>query len=84
MPEQTGEERTERATPRRRRENRERGQVARSRELNSVAVLLGGLVLLMVSAPVIYTGLTGLMRFAFGGAMLRPVTAGVIWCRMTG
>ena len=76
MPEQTGEERTEQATPRRRREHRERGQVARSRELNSVAVLLGGLVLLMVSAPVIYAGLTGLMRFAFGGAMLRPVTAG--------
>jgi len=49
--------------------------VARSREVNSVAVLLGGLVLLYVSAPLLYGGLTGLMRFAFGEAMLRPVSA---------
>ena len=74
MPEESAEERTEEATPRRRQEMRERGMVARSREVNSVAVLLGGVVLLYVCAPVIYGGLTGLMRFAFGQAMLRPVS----------
>lgn len=74
MPEESAEERTEEATPRRRQEMRERGTVARSREVNSVAVLLGGLVMLYVCGPLIYGGLTGLMRFAFGEAMLRPVS----------
>jgi flagellar biosynthetic protein FlhB len=69
------EERTEEATPRRRQEFRERGQVARSREVNSVAVLLGGLALLYFTAPVAYTGLASLMRSAFGEAMRQPLTA---------
>jgi flagellar biosynthetic protein FlhB len=42
MPEETLQERTEEATPRRREEARKRGQVAKSRELNSVAVLFAG------------------------------------------
>jgi len=40
------EERTEEPTPKRRREAREKGQVAKSPELNSVAVLLAGLLAL--------------------------------------
>jgi len=75
MPEESGEERTEEATPRRRQDYRERGHVARSAEVNNVAVLLGGLALLYFSAPLAYNGLTGLMRFAFGRAMARPLTA---------
>ncbi|WP_456433537.1 flagellar biosynthesis protein FlhB [Thermosulfuriphilus sp.] len=47
MPEDTLQERTEEATPRRRQEAREKGQVAKSRELSSVAVLLAGLGLLI-------------------------------------
>jgi flagellar biosynthetic protein FlhB len=42
MPEETLQERTEEATPRRREEARKRGQVAKSRELTSVAVLFVG------------------------------------------
>jgi flagellar biosynthetic protein FlhB len=42
MPEETLQERTEEATPRRREEARKRGQVAKSRELSSVAVLFAG------------------------------------------
>jgi flagellar biosynthetic protein FlhB len=75
VPEEQGaEERTEEATPRRRQDFRERGHVARSREVNSVAVLLGGLVLLYFSAPLAYQGLTSVLRFALGEAMTRPVT----------
>ncbi len=37
---ETGQERTEEATPKRRREAREKGQVARSRELNTMTVLM--------------------------------------------
>ncbi|WP_296969203.1 flagellar biosynthesis protein FlhB [Tepidanaerobacter sp. EBM-38] len=42
------EERTEKATPRRRQKARERGQVFSSRELNSALVLLGGFLLLKI------------------------------------
>jgi len=49
MSEQTGQERTEQATPKRLRESREKGQVPRSKELNSMALLMaaGGGFLLM-------------------------------------
>ncbi len=47
MAENDGQERTEDATPRRREQAREKGQVPRSRELASVAVLVVGAVSLM-------------------------------------
>lgn len=47
MAENDGQERTEDATPRRREQAREKGQVPRSRELASVAVLVLGSVALM-------------------------------------
>lgn len=43
------EERTEKATPRRRQKARERGQVFSSRELNSALVLLGGFLLIKIA-----------------------------------
>ncbi len=46
MPEQSGQDKTEKPTPRRREKARDKGQVARSQDLNSVAVLLGGLIVL--------------------------------------
>ncbi|MDC0611032.1 flagellar biosynthesis protein FlhB [Vibrio sp.] len=47
MAESDGQERTEEATPRRRQQAREKGQVARSKELASVSVLVAGSVALM-------------------------------------
>lgn len=46
MPEERFEERTEPATPRRRREARERGHVARSADVSAAAVLLAGVLAL--------------------------------------
>jgi flagellar biosynthetic protein FlhB len=46
----TGQERTEQATPKRREEAREKGQVAKSREIASTAVLLGVLILFYFNA----------------------------------
>ena len=43
MPERGGQERTEKATPKRRRESRRRGQVAQSREIPSVLILMTAL-----------------------------------------
>lgn len=50
--------RTEKATPKRRDEARKKGQVARSTDLTSAAVLVGGLAALVITAP------TMLNRFA--------------------
>lgn len=47
MAESDGQERTEEATPRRRQQAKEKGQVARSKELASVSVLVAGAVSLM-------------------------------------
>ena len=44
MPQGNDQEKTEQATPKRREEAREKGQVAKSREVPAVAVLLGGLL----------------------------------------
>ena len=43
MPKSSGQERTEKATPKRRRESRKKGQVAQSREIPSVLILLTAL-----------------------------------------
>ena len=47
MAESDGQERTEEATPRRLQQAKEKGQVARSKELASVSVLIIGSVALM-------------------------------------
>jgi flagellar biosynthetic protein FlhB len=43
--------RTEKATPKRRKEAREKGQIARSPDLTSAAVVMGGIVALVVTGP---------------------------------
>ena len=40
MPENTGQERTEQATPKRKQEARKKGQVAQSKEISSVMILM--------------------------------------------
>lgn len=47
MAEESFQEKTEQATPRRREEARRKGQVARSNELSSVAILTAGLLILL-------------------------------------
>ncbi|NLI15804.1 MAG: flagellar biosynthesis protein FlhB, partial [candidate division Zixibacteria bacterium] len=51
------DERTEQATPRKREQAREKGQVARSQELNSVAIIFFGVIALVIFASSIYTNL---------------------------
>lgn len=62
MAESDGQERTEAATPRRIEQAREKGQVARSKELASVSVLVAGAVALMwfgtLLAKALYTVMT--------------------------
>lgn len=65
MAENDGQERTEEATARRREQAREKGQVPRSRELASVAVMVVGAVALMWFGDALARSLLFLMRQFF-------------------
>jgi len=73
MSQNSGQERTEQATPRRLQQAREEGQLPRSRDLASAAVLLGGSVALVLSAPALVEHLVAVMRVHFEIFGLRPV-----------
>jgi flagellar biosynthetic protein FlhB len=63
MAEELGQSRTEAATPRRREEAREEGQVALSADLSTGLVLLAGLAVMAVAAQSMAVGLLGHVRF---------------------
>ncbi len=63
MAEESFQERTEQATPKRRQEAREKGQVAKSRELASVAVLLSSLFTLYWGSSFFMTRLCGTLSY---------------------
>lgn len=66
-------EKTEQPTPRRKRELREKGEVAKSRELPSVAVLLAGLVTLALFGASMNTNMQILMKETFTLPMLETL-----------
>ena len=59
------QEKTEEATPKRREETREKGQVAKSRELTSIAVLGGCLIYFYFGAPLLIGRLLEVMKACF-------------------
>lgn len=61
------DEKTEPATPRRRRDARARGEVARSQDLTAAALLLAGFLALALVGPSIWQGLLDLTRAALTG-----------------
>ena len=63
MAEESFQEKTEQATPKRRDDAREKGQVARSTELSSVAILMAGLLALNALGPYMYKRIS---EFAVG------------------
>ena len=65
MAEQSFEEKTETATPKKREEVRKKGEVAKSRELPSVAVLFAGLITLGIFGSYMYTHIQIIMKGAF-------------------
>lgn len=66
----SGQERTERATGKRRRDFREKGQVAQSKEVSTAALMTFSLLLWVFYARYFWADLDGLMR----SAMLMPAT----------
>jgi len=63
----SGQERTEEATPKRQQDAKDKGDIPRSKELNTTAILLGGAGALMAFGGSIAAGLSGMMsaNFAF-------------------
>ena len=61
MAEESFQEKSEQATPKRREESRKKGQVARSTELSSVAILAAGLLVLSAMGPHVYHRLGNFM-----------------------
>lgn len=76
--EDTGQEKTEQATPRKLEKAREEGQVARSMELNSVVIVTLGLAAVYVLGPVLSAHLMGGMRQTFSQAPKIVINAGNI------
>ncbi|MBM4349431.1 MAG: flagellar biosynthesis protein FlhB [Deltaproteobacteria bacterium] len=65
MAEESFSERTEQATPKRREEARRKGQVAKSREIPSLFVLMGGASILFLFGSYLYRHLSDLMIKSF-------------------
>jgi flagellar biosynthetic protein FlhB len=78
MAEEQFQERTEKATPRRRQKAREEGKVARSQELNSAVILCLGFTALYIIGPLLATQLKQFMIYIFSeapGMLVDPNTA---------
>ena len=74
MAEDQFQERTEKATPRKRRKAREEGRVARSNELNSAVILCLGALALYLIGPSMISGLKAFMIQSFSDAPKISVT----------
>jgi len=59
---QTSQERTEQATPKRLEDARRKGQVARSKELNMAAIMIGAAIVMFISGPSIADAMIVMMR----------------------
>jgi flagellar biosynthetic protein FlhB len=68
MADDSFQERTEKATPRRREKARERGQVARSQDLNAAAMICLGFTALFMIGPLMVDRLEGIMSHTMANA----------------
>ena len=75
MADDSSQEKTETATPHRREEARKKGQVARSAELNSFAVLFFGTIFLLFAGPALARDLADFMREMFSQMYTGPITS---------
>ncbi|GMV38117.1 MAG: flagellar biosynthetic protein FlhB [Fimbriimonadales bacterium] len=82
MPEQAAGERTEEATPKRRREARRRGMVARSPELSSAVTFLAFVLLFPLLGSALVQALLDCARTSIASAQPAPVTVGEIASRI--
>jgi len=73
MPGGGDQESTEKATPQRREKAKQKGQVAQTRELSTLLILLSALTVFFAAGSWVFMRLHGLMRGIFQGVVSRPV-----------
>ena len=79
MAEESFEEKTEKATPKKREDVRKKGDVAKSRELPSVAVLFAGLITLSTTGSFTYLQISTLVKRIFSFELIGdPTPAGIL------
>ena len=66
-------EKTEEATPRRRNKERERGNVAKSKDMESALVMIGGIALLAVLSGYMVSVIQKMLRYAFDNMLVVEV-----------
>lgn len=69
-----GESKTEKATPKKRRDERKKGNVMMSKDAVAVVTLLGSLVMLKVMSGIVMQQANGMFRASFGYMLENPVT----------
>lgn len=74
MPDKSFEEKTEKATPRKRREARKKGQVARSKELPAVTVLISSLISLTLAGGLMQQQMKTMIKTTFSLFTLKDLT----------
>lgn len=74
MPDETFQEKTEPATPKRREDTRKKGKVAKSMELNSAFILVFGLLILFFGGTTLAARLAVIARDVFASASVLDVT----------
>lgn len=62
---ESGQEKTEEPTAKRLKESRDKGQIARSKELNTLAVVMAAAIALLMFGPAMVRGMTELMVYNF-------------------
>ena len=82
--EQSAQERTEEATPKRRDDSRRKGQVARSRELTTTALLLAAASGMLTLGPSMYEGIADIMVRNFQFEPVELSTPDIMWLRLRG
>ncbi len=74
--EQSSQEKTEEATPKRLREARKKGQVSKSRDMNTVVILIAAFALIAVMFPYFYKLMEGVLISTFDVVSRETVTSG--------
>ena len=70
----SSEEKTESATPRRRQKEREKGNIAKSQDMNSALLLCAAVAMCLVFSPFMMEKLQNLMRFTFTNLQPQEIT----------
>jgi len=78
----SSQEKTEEATPKRMRESRKKGQVAKSKDLNTVVILIGAFALIVACKGFIAKELLSLMQQSFDVATTKDLSADMLFLQV--